>query len=113
MIIAMSHKLTTGSCYHDLGTDYYTRRTPEKLIRRKIADLQAPDTPLSRQPHRHLSSPRASCGRGIFKSTTGDPGGDGQRAVKMVVRSGCRGDGQGRRLRDGGPWVIPLALCGV
>jgi transposase len=41
MIIAIWHMLTTGSCYHDLGTDYYTRRTPEKLIRRKIADLEA------------------------------------------------------------------------
>jgi hypothetical protein len=33
--------LTSGSCYHDLGTDYYIRRTPEKMIRRKIADLEA------------------------------------------------------------------------
>jgi transposase len=41
MIIAIWHMLTTGSCYHDLGTDYYIRRTPEKVIRRKIADLEA------------------------------------------------------------------------
>jgi transposase len=41
MIIAIWHMLTTGSCYHDLGTGYYTRRTPQKLIRRKIADLEA------------------------------------------------------------------------
>ena len=30
----------------------------------------------------------------------------------MVVGSGCLGDGQGRRLKDGGHWVIPLA-CAV
>jgi transposase len=41
MIIAIWHMLTSGSCYHDLGTDYYIRRTPEKVIRRKIADLEA------------------------------------------------------------------------
>jgi transposase len=41
MIIAIWHMLTTGSCYHDLGPDYYIRRTPQKVIRRKIADLEA------------------------------------------------------------------------
>lgn len=41
MIIAIWHMLTTASSYHDLGTDYFIRRTPEKLIRRKIADLEA------------------------------------------------------------------------
>jgi transposase len=41
MINAIWHMLTTGSCYHDLGPDYYIRRTPQKVIRRKIADLEA------------------------------------------------------------------------
>lgn len=41
MIIAIWHMLTTGTGYHDLGSDYYIRRTPEKVIRRKIADLEA------------------------------------------------------------------------
>jgi transposase len=41
IIIAIWHMLSTSSGYHDLGTDYYTRRTPEKVIRRKIADLEA------------------------------------------------------------------------
>jgi transposase len=41
MIIAIWHTLTTGTGYHDLGSDYYQRRTPEKVIRRKIADLEA------------------------------------------------------------------------
>lgn len=41
MIIAIWHMLTSGTGYHDLGSDYYTRRSPEKAIRRKIADLEA------------------------------------------------------------------------
>jgi transposase len=41
MIISIWHMLTTGTGYHDLGADYYIRRTPQKAIRRKIADLQA------------------------------------------------------------------------
>jgi hypothetical protein len=44
------------------------------------------------------SAEREACHPGVAH----DPGGDGQGAVKMVVGSGCRGDGQGRRLRDGG-----------
>jgi hypothetical protein len=39
MIIAISHMLSTGPLPHP-GTDYYTRRTPDKLIRRKITDLE-------------------------------------------------------------------------
>jgi transposase len=41
MIISIWHMLSTGSIYHDLGSNYYTRRVPEKVIRRKIADLEA------------------------------------------------------------------------
>ncbi len=41
IIIAIWHMLSTSSGYHDLGTDYYTRRTPEKVIRPRIADLEA------------------------------------------------------------------------
>jgi transposase len=41
MIISIWHMLTNGTTYQDLGGDYYTRRTPEKVIRHKIADLEA------------------------------------------------------------------------
>ena len=41
MIIAIWHMLSTGSSYHDLGGDYYIQRIPQKVIRRKIADLEA------------------------------------------------------------------------
>jgi transposase len=41
MVTAIWQMLTTGEYYRDLGSDYYTRRTPNQLIRRKIADLEA------------------------------------------------------------------------
>ena len=41
MVTAIWHMLTTGEYYRDLGNDYYTRRTPDRTIRRKIADLEA------------------------------------------------------------------------
>jgi transposase len=46
MIIAIWHMLTTGSCYHDLGTGYYTRRTPPE------ADPTQDRRPRSRRIHR-------------------------------------------------------------
>lgn len=33
--------LCNGEYYRDLGSDYYTKRTPERAIRRKIKDLEA------------------------------------------------------------------------
>lgn len=41
MIIAIWHMLSTGEYYHDLGGDYYYRLTPARIIKRKIAELQA------------------------------------------------------------------------
>jgi transposase len=41
MITAIWHMLSTGEYYRDLGSDYYTRRTPDRVIRRRIADLEA------------------------------------------------------------------------
>jgi transposase len=41
MIIAIWHMLSTGEYYRDLGGDYYSRRSPERTIRRKIKDLEA------------------------------------------------------------------------
>ena len=41
MIIAVWHMLTTGEFYHDLGSDHYARQAPARVIRRKIADLEA------------------------------------------------------------------------
>ena len=41
MIIAVWHILSTGEYYRDLGSDYYTRHTPDHIISRKIAELQA------------------------------------------------------------------------
>ncbi len=41
MVIAIWHILSTGECYRDLGGDYYSRRTPQQAIRRKIKDLEA------------------------------------------------------------------------
>jgi transposase len=41
MIVAIWHILSTGEYYRDLGGDYYSRRSPERTIRRKIKDLEA------------------------------------------------------------------------
>ena len=41
MIVAIWHMLSTGTTYHDLGGDYYQRTTPQRVLRRKIADLEA------------------------------------------------------------------------
>jgi transposase len=41
MINAIYQMLTTGEFYRDLGEDYHRRRTPERVVRRKIADLEA------------------------------------------------------------------------
>ena len=48
MIIAIWHMLSTGSSYHDLGGDYYIQRIPQKVIRRKIADLEAAGYPIAK-----------------------------------------------------------------
>jgi transposase len=40
MIVAIWHILSTGEYYRDLGGDYYSRRSPERTIRRKIKDLE-------------------------------------------------------------------------
>ena len=41
MIIAIWHMLSTGEYYHDLGGDHYHRLIPARIIRRKIAELEA------------------------------------------------------------------------
>ena len=41
MLTAIWHMLTDATAYRDLGTDYYTRRTPQRELRRKIAALEA------------------------------------------------------------------------
>ena len=41
IVTAIWHILTNGKFYRDLGSDYYTRRSPERTIRRKIKDLEA------------------------------------------------------------------------
>jgi hypothetical protein len=41
IVTAIWHILTNGEFYRDLGSDYYTKRTPERTIRRKIKDLEA------------------------------------------------------------------------
>ena len=41
MITAIWHMLSTGEYYRDLGGDYYIRRSPQRIIRRKIKDLEA------------------------------------------------------------------------
>ena len=41
IVTAIWHILTNGEFYRDLGSDYYTRRSPERTIRRKIKDLEA------------------------------------------------------------------------
>ena len=40
MICAYWHMLSTGELYNDLGGDYYQRRTPERQIKRLIAQLE-------------------------------------------------------------------------
>jgi len=41
IVTAIWHILTNGDYYHDPGSDYYTRRSPERTIRRKIKNLEA------------------------------------------------------------------------
>jgi transposase len=41
IVNAVWHILNNGDFYHDLGADYYNRRTPESRLRRKIKDLEA------------------------------------------------------------------------
>jgi transposase len=41
MVTAIWHILSTGECYRDQGGDYYSRRSPQQTIRRKIKDLEA------------------------------------------------------------------------
>lgn len=41
MLTAIWHMLTNGVVYHDLGTDYHHRNTPQRELRRKIAALEA------------------------------------------------------------------------
>jgi transposase len=41
MIIAIWHMLSNDEYYRDLGSDHYTRRTPNPVIRRRIAELEA------------------------------------------------------------------------
>lgn len=41
IVTAIWHMLSNGEFYHDLGADYYNRRTPDKALRRKISDLEA------------------------------------------------------------------------
>ncbi len=40
MLCAAWHMLTTGELYNDLGSDYYTRRNPERQTQRLIAQLE-------------------------------------------------------------------------
>jgi len=40
MLCAVSHMLSTGELYNDLGGDYYTRRDPERQTRRLVAQLE-------------------------------------------------------------------------
>ena len=40
MLCAIWHMLTTGETYRDLGSDYFTRRDPERQIKRLVAQLE-------------------------------------------------------------------------
>jgi hypothetical protein len=40
IICACWHMLSTGQIYNDLGGDYYSRRNPERQIRRLLAQLE-------------------------------------------------------------------------
>jgi hypothetical protein len=40
IVIAIWHMLSNGEYYQDLGADYYNRRTPDRVLRRKIKDLE-------------------------------------------------------------------------
>jgi transposase len=41
IVTAIWHMLSNGEYYHDLGADYYNRRTPARALRHKIKDLEA------------------------------------------------------------------------
>jgi transposase len=40
IVCACWHMLSTGELYNDLGADYYSRRNPERQIRRLVAQLE-------------------------------------------------------------------------
>ncbi|MFK5636033.1 MULTISPECIES: hypothetical protein [unclassified Ornithinimicrobium] len=41
MLTVIWHMLSTGQVYEDLGSDYYTRRRPERAKNRAVAQFQA------------------------------------------------------------------------
>jgi len=49
MINAIWHMFTNAEYYHDLGSDYYHRLTPARIIKRKIAELQAAGYTVTRE----------------------------------------------------------------
>ncbi|HEX6855366.1 MAG TPA: hypothetical protein VF204_08745 [Streptosporangiaceae bacterium] len=51
MIVIIWHVLATGTPYHELGEDYFTRRLdPERETRRLIAKLEALGHTVTLQP---------------------------------------------------------------
>ena len=40
ILTAAWHMLQTGELYHDLGADYFTRRNPDRLTKRLVAQLE-------------------------------------------------------------------------
>jgi hypothetical protein len=50
MLVAAWHMLQTGEIYTDPGSDYYTRRDPEKTTRRLIAQLERLGHTVTLQP---------------------------------------------------------------
>jgi transposase len=49
MIIAVWHMFSTGEYYHDLGGDHYHRLTPARIIKRRIAELEAAGYTVTRE----------------------------------------------------------------
>jgi transposase len=49
MIIAIWHMFSTGEYYHDLGGDHYHRLTPARIIKRRIAELEAAGYTVTRE----------------------------------------------------------------
>jgi transposase len=50
IIIACWHMLTTGELYNDLGGDYFSRRNPDRQIKRLIAQLERLGQQVTLQP---------------------------------------------------------------
>jgi transposase len=52
ILTAAWHMLQTGELYHDLGGDYFTRQSPDRLTKRLVRQLEALGHHVTIQPRK-------------------------------------------------------------